>query len=189
MTYLLSAVGLSALRALGIPRSDAAKLASSRLDGYAERCPGPGRIAELHVARAVAAKAGAPVELELVATDTPEALLAARLVLLCAKATGAAAPLGYVAVKRFAPGSYEAAAQLLRVALDRLARAKGDRYVSITTGFNLMAVYLALAGWMAGAKVVYVDEAGGVHELPQVAITPDSLPPQYRQYLNRSSIS
>ncbi|AFA39193.1 CRISPR-associated protein (Cas_APE2256) [Pyrobaculum oguniense TE7] len=175
MTYLLSAVGLSALKALGVSREEAARLAGSKLAGFAERCPGPGKIAELHVALAVSRLAGGPVELELIATDTPEALLAARLVLLCAEATGAARPLGFVAVKRFAPGSYDATAQLLRAALDRLGRARGERFVSITTGFNLVAVYLALAGWMAGARVVYVDEGGGVHEVPRVRVAPEDV--------------
>mgnify|MGYP001770749198 CR=1 FL=1 len=179
MTYLLSAAGLSILRAFGIGKGEARAVA--RLDKFRGRCPDPRKVAELHTALVLSRAAGGPVDLELIAADAPDSILAARLLVMCAEETKAARPLGFVTVKRFTPGSYEGAAEFLAAAVARLSAARGDRYVSITAGFNLEAVYLALAGWIAGAQVIYVDEAGNIHRIPPVSIAPDDLPPELRR--------
>jgi putative CRISPR-associated protein (TIGR02619 family) len=179
MTYLLAAAGLSILRALGIARGEIPAIA--RLDKFRGRCPDPRKVGELNTAVVLSRAVGGPVELDLVATDAPESLLAARLLVMCAEETKAARPRGYVAVKRFTPGSYEGAAELIEAAVARLASAEGDKSVSVTTGFNLEAVYLALAGWIAGAQVIYVDEEGNLHRVPQISVGIDDLPPELRR--------
>jgi hypothetical protein len=167
MTYLLAAAGLTILRKMGV--DNPAGLVAARLDKYGGRCPQPSQVPELHAAEVLGRRLGARVGLELVATDTPESVAAARLILLCARVSGAAEPLGFYTVKRFAPGDYQGVAEFLRLAVERL-RAAGGGYVSITSGFNLQVVYLALAGWLAGAKVIYVDEGGNLFEVPHVEI-------------------
>ncbi|WP_226976148.1 hypothetical protein [Pyrobaculum aerophilum] len=115
----------------------------------------------------------------------PESVVAARLVLLCARASGVAEPLGFYTVKKFAPGDYQGVGEFLELAVRKL-RAAGGGYVSITSGFNLEAVYLALAGWLAGARVVYVDEGGNLFEVPHVEIC--GLPKElgrFAQFINK----